>query len=82
MIRESVDEFAVISFTDGLICTSQAQSGWWDSNRKAAEKIALEYEKAVRTKRTFRQVQNALDRIHEEISLISSRWATAWLLDF
>jgi hypothetical protein len=37
-------------------------------DRKKAKAAAEEYEKAVRIKRTLRQAQVALDRIHEENS--------------
>ena len=39
-----------------------------ETNRKQAQKIADEYEKAARTKRTLKQVQVTLDRLHEELS--------------
>jgi hypothetical protein len=39
-----------------------------ETNRKAAQKIADEYERAARTKRTMKQVQATLDRLHEELS--------------
>jgi len=39
-----------------------------ETSRKNAQKIADEYEKAARTKRTLKQAQGALDRLHEEIS--------------
>jgi integrase len=39
-----------------------------ETNRKSAQKIADEYEKAARTKRTLKQVQATLDRFHEELS--------------
>src|SRR6516162_5302067 len=37
-------------------------------DRKKAKRIAEEYEKAVRTKRTLRQTQNVLARLHEEVA--------------
>jgi integrase len=37
-------------------------------DRRKAQRIADEYEKAVLSKRTLRQVQKVLDRLHEEIS--------------
>src|SRR5258708_38520281 len=39
-----------------------------ETNRKKAQKIADEYEKASRTKRTLKQAQAVLDRLHEELS--------------
>ena len=39
-----------------------------ETNRKKAQKIADEYEKASRTKRTMKQVQAALVQLHEEVS--------------
>ena len=39
-----------------------------ETDRKKAMRIAEEYEKAVRTKRTLRQTQKVLARLHEEIS--------------
>ncbi|HTD17732.1 MAG TPA: tyrosine-type recombinase/integrase [Chthoniobacterales bacterium] len=39
-----------------------------ETNRKNAQKLADEYEKASRTKRTLRQAQAVLDRLHEELS--------------
>src|SRR6516162_9999187 len=38
-----------------------------ETDRKRAQRIAAEFEAAVRTKRTLRQAQVALDRLHEEI---------------
>jgi hypothetical protein len=35
---------------------------------KKALKIAEEFERAAKTKRTLKQVQNVLDRLHEEVS--------------
>ena len=39
-----------------------------ETSSKKALKIAEEFERAVKTKRTLKQVQNALDRLHEEVS--------------
>jgi integrase len=39
-----------------------------ETDRKRALRLAEEYEAAVRTKRTLRQAQVVLDRLHEEIS--------------
>jgi integrase len=39
-----------------------------ETNRKKAQKLADEYEKASRTKRTLKQAQAVLDRLHEELS--------------
>jgi integrase len=39
-----------------------------ETDRKRAMRLAEEYEAAVRTKRTLRQTQVVLDRLHEEIS--------------
>jgi integrase len=39
-----------------------------ETDRKRAQRLAEEYESAVRTKRTLRQAQLVLDRLHEEIS--------------
>lgn len=38
------------------------------TDRKTAQRLAEEYESAVRTKRTLRQAQLVLDRLHEEMS--------------
>jgi integrase len=38
------------------------------TDRKTAQRLAEEYESTVRTKRTLRQAQLVLDRLHEEIS--------------
>ena len=38
------------------------------TDRKTAQRLADEYEAAVRTKRTLRQAQVVLDRLHQEIS--------------
>jgi integrase len=56
-----------------------------ETDRKKALRIAEEYEKGVRTKRTLRQTQRALFRLHEEISgePVSQKslrtYATEWL---
>jgi hypothetical protein len=39
-----------------------------ETNNKKALKIAEEFERAAKTKRTLKQVQNILDRLHEEVS--------------
>jgi hypothetical protein len=39
-----------------------------EANNKRALKIAEEFGRAAKTKRTLKQVQNVLDRLHEEIS--------------
>ena len=39
-----------------------------ETNRKRAQKLADEYERASRTKRTLKQAQAVLDRLHEELS--------------
>jgi septal ring factor EnvC (AmiA/AmiB activator) len=39
-----------------------------ETNSKKALKIAEEFERAAKTKRTLKQVQQVLDRLHEEIS--------------
>jgi integrase len=39
-----------------------------ETNRKKAQMLADEYEKASRTKRTLKQAQAVLDRLHEELS--------------
>jgi hypothetical protein len=39
-----------------------------ETDRKRAQRLAEEYESAVRTKRTLRQAQLVLDRLHEETS--------------
>jgi integrase len=39
-----------------------------ETDRKRAQRLAEEFESAVRTKRTLRQAQLVLDRLHEEIS--------------
>src|SRR5689334_7794643 len=38
------------------------------TDRKTAQRLAEEYQSAVRTKRTLRQAQLVLDRLHEEIN--------------
>jgi integrase len=56
-----------------------------ETDRKKAMRIAEEYEKAVRTKRTLRQTQNVLARLHEEVAgeAVSQKslraYATEWL---
>jgi hypothetical protein len=39
-----------------------------ETNRKKAQTLVDEYEKASRTKRSLRQAQAVLDRLHEELS--------------
>jgi hypothetical protein len=39
-----------------------------ETNDKKASKIAEEFERAAKTKRTLKQVQKVLDRLHEEVS--------------
>ena len=39
-----------------------------ETNRKRAQRLAEEYEKASRIKRTLKQAQAVLDRLHEELS--------------
>ena len=39
-----------------------------ETNRKRAQRLADEYEEASRTKRTLKQAQAVLDRLHEELS--------------
>jgi hypothetical protein len=39
-----------------------------ETDRKKAKRIADEFEKAVRTRRTLRQTQTVLARLHEEIA--------------
>src|SRR5215831_20964206 len=39
-----------------------------ETDRKKAQRLADEYEKASRPKRTLRQAQAVLDRLHEELS--------------
>jgi hypothetical protein len=39
-----------------------------ETNNKKALKIAEEFDRAAKTKRTLKQVQNVLDRLHEEVS--------------
>src|SRR5580693_9270280 len=39
-----------------------------ETNRKKAQMLAEEYENASRTKRTLKQAQAVLDRLHEELS--------------
>jgi integrase len=56
-----------------------------ETDKKRAQRIADEFEKAVRTKRTVRQTQTVLDKLHEEltgekISRLSLReFAAQWL---
>ena len=56
-----------------------------ETDKKQAQRIAEEFEKAVRTKRTVRQTQAVLDKLHEEltgekISRLSLReFAAQWL---
>jgi Phage integrase, N-terminal SAM-like domain len=47
---------------------TQRRTSTKGTNSKKALKIAEEFERAVKTKRTLNQVQKVLDRIHEEIS--------------
>jgi integrase len=47
---------------------NQRRASTKETDRKRAQKIADEYEKAIRTKRTLRQTQKVIDRLHEEIS--------------
>ena len=57
-----------------------------ETDRKKAKRIAEEFEKAVRTKRTLRQVQTVLGKLHEEIageSIVRKslrQYAAIWLL--
>jgi integrase len=46
----------------------QRRIGTKETKRKNAQKLADEYEKASRTKRTLKQAQAVLDRLHEELS--------------
>src|SRR5262249_13758844 len=46
---------------------SQRRVSTKETDRKKAKRIAEEYEKAVRTKRTMRQTLTVLARLHEEI---------------
>ena len=39
-----------------------------ETDRRKAQRLADEYEKASRTKRSLRQAQAVLDRLHEELS--------------
>src|ERR1700739_2310305 len=39
-----------------------------ETNRRKAQRLPDEYEKASRTKRSLRQAQAVLDRLHEELS--------------
>jgi hypothetical protein len=57
-----------------------------ETNNKKALKIAEEFERAARTKRTLKQVQVVLDRLHEEVSVerviratFFSRYLNDWL---
>jgi integrase len=63
----------------------QRRASTRETNRKRAQRIADEYEKASRSKRALKQVQTVLDRLHEELSgaqivrtTVRSRVAT-WL---
>jgi integrase len=63
----------------------QRRASTKETNRKRAQCIAEEYEKACRKKRTLKQVQAVLDRLHEELSgehivraTVRSR-VTSWL---
>ena len=47
---------------------SQRRISTKETNNKKALKIAEEFERAARTKRTLEQVQKVLDRLHEEVS--------------
>ena len=40
-----------------------------ETDRKKAQRLADEYEKASRTKRSLREAQAVLDRLHEELSV-------------
>jgi hypothetical protein len=46
----------------------QRRASTKETNRKRAQSIADEYEKAYRSKRTLKQMQAVLDRLHEEFS--------------
>ena len=46
----------------------QRRASTKETNRKRAQSIADEYEKAYRTNRTLKQMQAVLDRLHEELS--------------
>jgi hypothetical protein len=46
----------------------QRRASTKETNRKRAQCIADEYEKSYRAKRTLKQVQTVLDRLHEELS--------------
>jgi integrase len=56
-----------------------------ETKRKNAQKLADEYENATRTKRTLKQAQAVLDRLHEELSgekvlrISFRRYLTDWL---
>jgi hypothetical protein len=39
-----------------------------ETNNKKAFKIAEEFQRAAKTKRTLKQIQNVLDRLNEEVS--------------
>src|SRR5689334_2729742 len=63
----------------------QRRASTKETDRKKALRIAGDYEKALRTKRTLRQTMNVLARLHEEVSgeAISQKslraYASEWL---
>lgn len=46
----------------------QRRASTEETNKKRAQRIPDEYEKASRSKRTLEQVQSVLDQLHEELS--------------
>jgi hypothetical protein len=51
-----------------VIRTEGSAGSQRETNNKKALKIAEEFERAAKTKRTLEQVQKVLDRLHEEVS--------------
>ena len=57
-----------------------------ETKNKKALKIAEEFERAAKTKRTLKQVQDVLDRLHEEVSgqrvvrTTSKEYLSDWLM--
>jgi integrase len=64
--RHPLSEYWTACFRD--LAGKQRRISTKTTDRKTAQRLAEQYESAVRTKRTLRQAQVVLDRLHEEIS--------------
>ena len=64
--RHPLSKYWTACFRD--LAGKQRRISTKETDRKRAQRLAEEYESAVRTKRTLRQAQLVLDRLHEEIS--------------